>query len=216
MLASTHPQETSVQLYYHPGSSNSRRVLLAADHLGIAFDGIEIDLARPEDRRRLEQVNANSKVPVLVDGDFILWESCAIMQYLAEGTPGQTVWPQDRRARADVSRWMFWACGHFAPAVSILTWEHLWKKRVTGEDADAAGVARGETDLAVAARVLDAHLATRRWIAGDGVTLADFAVAGPLIYRDRARLPLADFPHVLAWFARVQALPAWQRTERDW
>ena len=205
-----------MQLYYNHYSSNTRRVLLAADHLGIAFDLVEINLASQDDRRRLEEVNDNGKLPVLIDGDFVLWESCAIMQYLADGTPGQTVWPQERRARADVSRWMFWACQHFAPAIGVLTWEHIWKKFVTGRDPDPQEVARGEADLAEAARVLDKHLATRQWLAGVDVTLADYAVVAPLMYKDKARLPLDAYPHLLAWFERVQALPAWQHTAHEW
>jgi glutathione S-transferase len=205
-----------MQLYYNHYSSNTRRVLLAADHLGIDFDLVQINLASQDDRRRLGEVNLNAKLPVLIDGDFVLWESCAIMQYLADGTPGQTVWPQERRARADVSRWMFWACQHFAPAIGILTWEHLWKKYVTGQDADPKEVARGEADLAEAARVLDKHLATRQWLVGDAVSLADYAVVAPLMYKDKAHLPLADYPHLLAWFERIRALPAWQRTDHAW
>ena len=205
-----------MQLYYNHYSSNTRRVLLAADHLGIDFDLVQIDLASQDDRRRLGEVNLNAKLPVLIDGDFVLWESCAIMQYLADGTPGQTVWPQERRARADVSRWMFWACQHFAPAIGVLTWEHLWKKFVTGQDAEPKEVARGEADLAEAARVLDKHLATRQWLVGDAVSLADYAVVAPLMYKEKAHLPLADYPHLLAWFERIQALPAWQRTAHEW
>ena len=205
-----------MQLYYNHYSSNTRRVLLAADHLGIEFDLIQINLASQDDRRRLGEVNPNAKLPVLIDGDFILWESCAIMQYLADGTPGQTAWPQERRARADVSRWMFWACQHFAPAIGVLTWEYIWKKFVTGQDPDPQEVARGEADLADTARVLDKHLATRRWLVGDDVTLADFAVVAPLMYKDKARLPLDDYPHLLAWFARVQELPAWRNTTAAW
>jgi glutathione S-transferase len=205
-----------MQLYYNSYSSNTRRVLLAADHLGIQFDLVEINLASQDDRRRLEEVNANSKLPVLIDGDFVLWESCAIMQYLAEGTPGQTVWPRDRQARADVSRWMFWACQHFAPAIGVLTWEHIWKKFVTGQDADPQEVARGEADLAEAARVLEKHLSTRRWLVGDDVTLADYAVVAPLMYKEKTRLPLDGYPHLLAWFERIQALPAWRNTDKAW
>jgi len=205
-----------MQLYYNHYSSNTRRVLLAADHLGIDFDLVQIDLASQDDRRRLGEVNLNAKLPVLIDGDFVLWESCAIMQYLADGTPGQTVWPQERHARADVSRWMFWACQHFAPAIGVLTWEHLWKKFVTGQDAEPKEVARGEADLAEAARVLDKHLATRQWLVGDAVSLADYAVVAPLMYKEKAHLPLADYPHLLAWFERIRALPAWQRTDHAW
>lgn len=205
-----------MQLYYHPISSNARRVLLAADHLGIQLDLIETNLMSEADRRRLAEVNDNNKIPVLVDDGFVLWESCAIMQYLADSKPGQTIYPADPLARADVNRWMFWACQHFAPAISVLAWQRLWKKMVTGDDAEANEVARGTTELARAAAVLDKHLATRRWLVWDGVTLADYAVAAPLMYLERARLPLEGFPHLLAWFGRVQALPAWRNTEAVW
>ncbi|MCS0613729.1 glutathione S-transferase family protein [Massilia kyonggiensis] len=56
----------------------------------------------------------------------------------------------------------------------------------------------------------------RRWLAGDGVSLADYAAAAPLMYKEQARLPLDDYPHLLAWFARVRELPAWQRTTPAW
>jgi glutathione S-transferase len=205
-----------MQLYYHPISSNARRVLMAADHLGIELELIECNLMSEADRRRIQEVNDNGKIPVLIDDDFVLWESCAIMQYLADGKPGQTVYPRDALARADVNRWMFWATQHFAPAVSVIAWENVWKKAVTGQDADVNALARGAADLARAATVLDKHLAGRRWLVWDGVTLADYAVAAPLMYRERARLPLEDYPHLLAWLARVQELPAWRNSEAVW
>jgi glutathione S-transferase len=205
-----------MQLYHHPFSPSARRVLMAADHLGAVLDLVEINLASPDDRRRLEDLNANSRIPVLVDGAVVLSESCAIMQYLADRTPGQTVYPQDWAARADVNRWMFWTCQHFAPALGVFGWENVMKKMVTGEDADPVELARGARDIARAAAVLDEHLATRRWLAGDDVTLADYAAAAPLMYKEQARLPLDDYPHVLAWLARVRELPAWQRTAPAW
>jgi glutathione S-transferase len=205
-----------MQLYHHPFSPSARRVLLAADHLGIALDLVEINLADPGDRRRIEELNDNGKIPVLVDGDLVLWESCAIMQYLADGTPGQTIYPQDRAARADVNRWMFWTCQHFAPALGVFGWENMWKKVVTGEEADLTELARGARDVARAATVLDKHLSTRRWLVGDGVTLADYAMVAPLMYKEQARLPLDDYPHLLAWFARMQELPAWRHTTPAW
>jgi glutathione S-transferase len=205
-----------MHLYYHPISSNARRVTMAADHLGIKLDLIEINLASAADRRRLEEVNDNSKIPVLHDEDFVLWESCAIMQYLADCTPGQAVYPLDPIARADVNRWMFWSTQHFGPAIGVIVWESLWKKVVTGADTDPVELERGKRDLARFAPVLDHHLAKRRWLCGDAVTLADYATAAPLMYLERADLPLARYQHLMAWFGRVQELPAWQHTTAVW
>jgi glutathione S-transferase len=203
-----------MHLYYSPISSNSRRVLMAADHLGIELDLVDIDLLSPEDRRRLQEVNPNGKVPVLVDDGFMLTESCAIMQYLADSKPGQTLYPADALARADVNRWMFWACQHFSQPIGQIAWENVWKKMVNGEGADPTLLAHGAHNLARAATVLDHHAAGRTWLVGERVTLADYAVAAPLIVSERARLPLDDYPHLLAWYARVQALPAWRNSER--
>jgi glutathione S-transferase len=71
-------------------------------------------------------------------------------------------------------------------------------------------VARGELQLAQFARVLDDHLARREWICGDGLTLADMAIASPLTVSERAKLPVRQYRHVQAWFARMQSLDAWK------
>jgi len=206
-----------MRLYYHPNSSSTRRVMLAATHLNVHLELLEIDLLSPEDRRRLVEINPNSKIPVLEDeGGFVLWESCAIMQYLADRTPGQTLYPQNVRDRADVNRWLFWTVQHFSPALSSFTWEHVWKKMAIGADADPAELARATRLLEPFAAVLEAHLARREWMVGHEVTLADYAIGASLMYVERAHVPLAPYPNINAWRARVQALDAWQRTEAAW
>ena len=62
------------------------------------------------------------------------------------------------------------------------------------------------------ARVLEAHLAKHPYLAGNGVTLADFSVVAPLFYAEKAELPLTPYPHIRDWFARVSRLPAWHDT----
>ena len=169
-----------MRLFLHPASSNARRVTMAAIHMGTPLEMTEINLLSPEDRRRLEELNPNSKVPVLQDGDFILWESCAIMQYLAERTLGQTLYPDNIMARADISRWMFWACQHFSPALGILTYERIWKGLRGMGGPDPVEIERGEKQTAQFAAVLDKHLENREWMVGKDITLADYAVAAPL------------------------------------
>jgi glutathione S-transferase len=60
--------------------------------------------------------------------------------------------------------------------------------------------------------LLDAHLARQPYLVGKAITLADFSVAEPLLYAERAGLPLSDYPNVAAWFGRVAALPCWKET----
>ncbi|SFG97922.1 glutathione S-transferase [Duganella sp. CF458] len=205
-----------MRLYHNPLSSNARRVLLTASQLGIKLDQVVIDFANDGDRKRLEEVNICGKVPALEDDGMQLWESCAIMQYLADKHGAADLYPTALKQRADVNRWMFFGAQHFSPAVGILTWEYLWKKLVTGQGPDPVEIAKGETLVHEHARVLDKHLATRQWLSGDKLSLADFAVAAPLMYLGRAKIPVEQYTQLLAWFKRVQQLPAWQETEAPW
>jgi len=202
-----------MKLHYGTLSSSSRRVRITARLLGINLEEVSVDLRDPADRAELARLNPNSKVPVLVDGNFVLWESIAIMQYLCDRTPSQKLYPTDARERAEVNRWLSWSQAHWAPAVGGLGWEHVWKKLVTGEGPDADQVKRHEKVLAQFATVLDQHLADRTWLAGGTLSLADIAVAPPLLMTKLARLPLRPYQHVQAWFARVQELPEWKATE---
>jgi glutathione S-transferase len=202
-----------MRLHHHPISSCSRRVLLTAVHLGVPLELELVDLGRGQQRDpSYLSLNPNAKVPTLVDGDLVLWESHAIQQYLAETTPGQTLLPTDPKGRADVNRWLFWSANHFTPAIGVLNRENMIKKLVGGGEPDPAEVARGEQLFTDCARTLDAHLATREWVAQGRLTLADFALAAPLMSMIPARLPVADFGHVKRWFAQVQELEAWKKT----
>ncbi|MES2324623.1 MAG: glutathione S-transferase family protein [Pseudomonadota bacterium] len=202
-----------MRLYHSAYSSNARRVVIAAEELGVPLDLVEVDLMNPADRKHLAGINFNCKVPVLQDGDFLLWESCAIMQYLAEQAPGQTLYPAGVRARADVNRWMFWACQHFAPAIGVLTWEHLWKGMTGNGDADPRELKRGAADIAAYASVLDKQLSGRQWLVGEALTLADIAVAAPLMYLESARLPFKGYSNILRWLGQLQARESWRHTE---
>ena len=203
-----------MRLYYHPVSSNSRRVLLTAHHLGLDLEYVVVDLTKGEHKTpEYLRLNPNGKIPILVDDGFQLWESHAIMQYLADKSPEQDIYPQDVSARADVNRWLFWSAYHFAPAAGLFIRERVSKRLVAGlGEPDEREIARGEALLPAAALVLDRHLAGKQWIAQDRLTLADFAVAAPLMHMSAAQLPVTEFDTLQAWFARVQSLDAWAKS----
>lgn len=201
-----------MRLYHHPISSCSRRVMLAALHMGTPLELTEVDLLSEQDRRRLVKLNPNNKLPVLQDGEFTLWESCAIMQYLAERTYGQTLYPDNVQRRADINHWMFWAVQHFAPPISVMCYERIWKGLSGRGAADPAELERAGRLLAQFASVLDQHLAGRQWVAGAQLSLADMALAPSLSYIQQAKLPLTQYVHIMAWLGRMTALEAWQQT----
>ncbi|CUI05878.1 glutathione S-transferase family protein [Massilia antarctica] len=202
-----------MRLFHNHLSSNGRRVRMVAEQLGLPLDIVKVDLVSESERARLHEINPNGKLPVLQDGDFMLWESCAIMQYLCDITPGQQLYPQDARVRADVNRWQFWACQHFAETISILAFENIWKGMIGRGEGDPAIVAHAEGELRQLGAVLDGHLAQRDWLVGEALSLADIAVVAPLMYLEKARLPLGDFPNLMSWFERIRQLDLWKNTE---
>lgn len=155
-------------------------------------------------------LNPNGRVPVLDDDGFVLWESHAIMQYLADGTAGQTIYPSERHARADVHRWMFWHTHHLSGGIAVLNRERMVKRFLGLGDPDPVEVARGEALVRQFGAILDAHLAGKDWVAQGRLTLADLSIASDLSSMERAQLPLGDFANVQAWFARVAARESWR------
>src|SRR5262245_24826007 len=118
-----------MKLYVHPMSSNARRTVMVAQLTGLAPESVVIDLAAGENRKpEFLAVNPNHKVPALVDGDLVLWESGAICQYLAAKAGRTDLWPTEPAAQADVSRWMLWNHTHWAPPISIINMERVFKK----------------------------------------------------------------------------------------
>ena len=207
-----------MRLYHHPLSSNARRAVMTALLLSpelsspVALELVNL-MTGAHRKPDYLKLNPAGKVPVLVDGAFTLTESHAIMQYLAETVPGQALWPQDRQARADVNRWMFWNAHHFMPAISTLNWEHFVKPMTGAGTTDPARVAAGEAEVRQLAGALDSHLAGKTWVSGSHMTLADIALATGLMHVETAHLPIAGMANLNAWWARVKALPAWQHTE---
>ena len=202
-----------MKLYFHPLSGNSRRALLVAAHLEVPLERVLVDLSKGEQRDAAHlRLNPNARVPVLEDRGFVLWESRAIMQYLADQTPGQTLYPTEPKDRADVNRWLFWCAAHMAPANAILVQEHFVKPLTGRGPADPLEVARGEALVARYAPVLDAHLADKSWVAEGRVTLADYSLAASFALAGPARLPIGALPNLRAWLGRVEQLDAWQRT----
>jgi len=162
-----------------------------------------------EEFRRL---SPTGRVPVLVDGDFTLTESSAIMLYLAGLKPEGGLWPAENRARAEVMRWMSWSLCHWHFGYQPLQWERVVKPAIYHGTPDPAAVAAAEKVFHREAAVLDQHLAARQWLVGEALTLADFSVATGLTFAGPAQLPLTPYQAIRAWYARIEALPAWRQS----
>lgn len=202
-----------MKLYGMPSSPNTWKVRAVAAHLGLPLAFELVDLGKGEQRSPAYlALNPTGRTPTLVDGDFALWESTAIMHYLADLKPN-ALWPDDARTRADILRWESWHLQHWGPsACEPLIFERFVKSFFNMGPEDEVVTAKGEEAFRAEAFVLDAHLSGRASLVGSGPTLADFNVAAPLIYATESRLPIEDYPNLDAWNARILALPAWGET----
>lgn len=202
-----------MKLYGFPPSPNTWKVRAVAAHLDLPLDFVSVDLTKGQSHTPdYLALNPTGRAPVLVDGDFKLWESTAIMQYLASWK-SNSLWPDGSRARADIMRWQSWQLVHFGKeSCEPLLFQRIVKQILNLGPPDEAVVAKGLECFNRDAAVLDARLEQQRYLVGDHLTLADFSVAAPLFYAERADLPLTPYAHVQDWFGRVSELPCWQAT----
>jgi glutathione S-transferase len=150
-------------------------------------------------------------MPTLTDGDFVLWESNAILFYMAAKRPESGLWPSDLCGQADVLRWLAWESAQWdAESVGMVAFEK-GSKSVLGLGApDPVFIARGEQNFTRFAAVLDDQLKGRTWLVGERLTIADFSIGGLVPTAARMGLPLARFREIGRWYEGLAALPAWQ------
>jgi glutathione S-transferase len=202
-----------MKLYHNPLSPNVRRVRLTAAVLGLELEEKKLDFAKGEHKNpEYLALNANGAVPTLVDGDFVLTESRAIMQYLASKKPESGLLPRDEAARADVTRWQFWDAAHFSPQMGTLGYEKLIKGMMGLGEPDSAKVNDALSNFRRFGAVLDKRLNGKQYIVGNALTLADLTVASSLMYAKQTETPLGEFPHVQSWFSRISDLDGWKKT----
>ena len=118
-----------MKFYFNPLSANCRKVSAVIQHLEMKVEEVLIDLAKGENNSpNFLAVNPNGMVPTLVDGDVAMWESHAIMTYLADQA-GSEIWP-DSPVRHDITRWLSWQLAHLGPACDTLTFQNFLKKAI--------------------------------------------------------------------------------------
>ena len=202
-----------MKLYYVVGSPNCRKVHAVANHLGVQLEIEYLDFFAGDHKRSdYLTMNANGMVPTFVDGDLVLSESNAIMQYLADGVPGNALLPTDRAARARINRWQSWELAHFNKALGVLAFEAVAKPNLMNTQGDAGLVKWSQGELARFAPVLEQALAGRRYLVGDTITLADYSVAHLEMFKDAVPFDWQPHPSINAYFERVRAEPHWART----
>ncbi len=197
-------------LHEDPRSGNCYKIRLTAALLGVPLATRSYDIMKGETRTPefLARVNANGRIPVLQIGDGdtarFLPESNAACWYIALGSP---LVPEDRFAQADVLRWMFFEQYNHEPNVATL---RFWLRFVGEANLSAeqrAQIMPKRIAGSAALDLMNRHLAGRAFFCGEAASLADIALFAYTHVAEEGGFGLRDYPQVLAWIARVQALP---------
>ncbi|MEH3104747.1 MAG: glutathione S-transferase family protein [Sphingomonas phyllosphaerae] len=185
-------------------SHNVKKVVWLAEELGLTYQRHDIGGAFGMDSAYLAK-NPNALIPTIEDGDVVLWESNAILRYLAARHGGDTLWPADPVQRALADRWMDWQFGYAEaqrPAFHGLV-------RRSPEQRDAAAIEQATEACNRMMTVLEATLATQKWLSGDTFGLGDVPMGVYAHTYFALGLARGPVPHVADWYERLKTRPGY-------
>jgi glutathione S-transferase len=200
-----------LRIWGRANSVNVQKVLWCLRELDLAYERIDAGMAFGKNREPgYLAMNPNGRVPTLVDGDFVLWESNSIMRYLTLAyRPESPIYPRAPKRRAAVDRWLDWTLSTMQPVDRPVFWALV---RTPVAERDMVAIQKDVDAEAVQWRIVDAQLATRRFIEGDDFTLADIALGA---YARRwlgvEGVSKPKLAHLDRWFAEFSGRPGFQQ-----
>ena len=200
-------------VYCDPCTVNSRKVLAGLDLLGTKYDFKKVDYFKAEQKSDwYSEINPHQTVPSAVDGDYTITESNAIMQYAADHGGKHEYYPQDLKERSLVNKWLLWEASVWFQTNYVYLVEYVVKP-LLGAEPDESIIKTEADKWNRNAAILDAQLGKTKWIVGDGVTIADIAIAAPMHLHAAQKLPLDSYKNLSRWLSQIEELPSWQKTQ---
>jgi glutathione S-transferase len=196
---------------YGIARSRAFRVLWMAAECGLAYEHVPVTWTDGGTRTpEFLALNPNAAVPVIRDGDFVLWDSSAICLYLAK-RHGNRLYPADPRQEALALQWTFFAVTDFESPQNVF---YYHRHALPEAERDPKLADKAWADLQRPLGVLDRTLAGRPWLLGDTFGIADFmnACVAYVLWYNRA--DLSAWPHLTAWLAKCYERPAAQEARR--
>jgi glutathione S-transferase len=202
-----------MKIHADPITVNCKKVLAGLQLIGAPYEVVHVDYFKGAQKEEpYISLNPNASVPAMVDGDFELWESNAILQYAADKMGNERAYPKDLRTRADINRWLLWESSSWFPSCYVFLVENCVKPLLGGVP-DPAVLEAQLAQFHKLAGILDKRLASSKWVSGNQPTIADIAVAAPMHLHGWQQLPLDGHKHLKHWLHDdVEHLPCWQNT----
>jgi glutathione S-transferase len=198
-----------LRIWGRTNSFNVQKVLWAAAEVGVpheridaggAFGGLDTD--------SYTALNPNRRIPVVEDGDLALWESNAIVRYLAAKYGSGTLWPEDPGIRSLSDRWMDWQITTLQPLLHVLFWGLV---RTAEAERDTTAIGTATEAIKPVWQLLDEHLSCRRFVAGSELTMGDIPLGCAFWRYQNLPIDRPNLPHVQIWFSDLQQRPGYGR-----
>ena len=202
-----------MEIHADPITVNCRKVFAGLKMMDVPYESQHVDYFTAQQKTpEYTALNPNQSLPAMRDGDLVLWESNAILQYAADKHDKEQFYPRDTATRSDINRWMFWESAHWFPSTYVYLVENCVKPILDGEpDPEVLAGERERFDRL--AGILNDRLSDREYIMGDTITLADVVVAAPMHLHQWQQLPLESYPNIVAWMTeRIEPQPFWKAT----
>lgn len=201
-----------MKLYSLPPSPNSFKVVALAHHLGLELEVVPVDLmSGAHQQPEYLAKNPNGNMPTLEDGDFCLWESNAILIYLAGKKPESGLMPVEPKLQAQVHQWLHWQSNHWNPANRPFVYENMVKPMFHGQPPDPVALEQATPEFHKRASLLEKVLEKADYLVGNQLSVADFALAAGLVYAVPGRLPWDGYPKLREYAARVTRTEAFAK-----
>ncbi len=199
-----------LKIWGRKNSNNVRKVLWCAEELGLPYERVDAGGAfGVVNDEQYRAKNPNGLVPLIEDGEFVLWESNAIVRYLSARHADGGLQPAELQVRASADRWMDWVTSSLATPYRTVFWGLL---RTPEAERDMAAIEAARTLCAELLAVPEQALATQPWLSGAEFGMGDIPL-GCFIY-GWFEMPIErpSLPHLEAWYARLCERPAYQRS----
>lgn len=179
-------------------SSPANKVRFVANYLNLPYEYKLVDLRAGEHRKpEFLKINPVGKVPAIDDGGFLLFESGAIIKYLADKA-NSSLYPKGLKERAIQDQWIDFLVLHVGGAMQKITYNRIFAPR-RNVPVDHASIKEGEEFLARFLPVVEEQLSKNKFIDGSQITLADMTLLAMLDPAEHAQVSFAAYPHIVSW-----------------
>ena len=198
-----------LKIWGRRSSFNVQKVMWLVGELGLAHEHIQAGGSFGGlDEPAFRALDPHGRVPVLEDGELAIWESHAILRYLAPRYGQGIFWADDPAARSHVDRWMEWSQTALQPTfLNGVFWGYY---RTPEPQRDWPAIRKSLDDCADLFRGLESVLANQSFLAGDQLTLADIPAGASLYRYFELDIERPNLPNVEAWYLRLQQRPAYR------